>query len=219
MVPPIYSSSPRKLGRCYACSQLSNTHSSARSTASFGSRTGRCARPAGRPYSTYSSSSMTLCWTPTPARSRQGAGLGHGPRPLDPAPQRMRQQARNGAVGAGSSKEAKVTTSGESLFALVCSRCSKTLIYVQDNVLVMNSIVIEYLMDAAHNEAPQLPVGCPSFHLRPPGRVHRPCRSSNRMAMQGGYRTEIPLRCFRPLQVVSYQLPRAQPINDSMTGP
>jgi hypothetical protein len=55
----------------------------------------------------------------------------------------MRQQARNGAVGDASSKEATVATTGESLFALVCSRCSKTLLYVQDNVLVMNSTVIE----------------------------------------------------------------------------
>lgn len=37
-----------------------------------------------------------------------------------------------------------MTTSGESLFALVCPRCTKTLLYVQDNVLVMNSTVIEH---------------------------------------------------------------------------
>jgi len=36
-----------------------------------------------------------------------------------------------------------VTTGDEPLFALVCPRCSKTLLYVRDNVLVMNSTVIE----------------------------------------------------------------------------
>ena len=32
----------------------------------------------------------------------------------------------------------------EPLFALVCPRCSQTLLYVQNNVLVMNSTVIEW---------------------------------------------------------------------------
>lgn len=36
-----------------------------------------------------------------------------------------------------------MASSEDSIFALVCPRCSKTLLYVQDNVLVMNSTVIE----------------------------------------------------------------------------